>query len=182
MKDYEIKEGDIVEIEYIDEFTKERINEGKALVMWKGFNYQPLIHKLDAKRTIWSGYDRIARVVGHVDIERYMEDAMAQEHELCEDCVSRKEALKEMQRYHDDCAKTSEYTRLGFETAMNVVRDLPSVTPQPKTGHWIDDKCSVCGKGAEDLISSREWYRNEEPKFCPFCGIKLVESQVGDEE
>ena len=101
---------------------------------------------------------------------------------LTADTVSREEALKEMQRYHDDCAKTSEYTRLGFETAMNVVRDLPPVTPQPKTGHWIDDKCSVCGKGTEALISSREWYRNEEPKFCPFCGIKLVESQVGDEE
>ena len=26
--------------------------------------------------------------------------------------------IKEMQNYHDDCAKTSEYTRLGFETAI----------------------------------------------------------------
>ena len=48
-----------------------------------------------------------------------------------------------------------------------------------KTGHWIDDKCSVCGKGIEDLIDSREWYRNEEPNFCPFCGIRVVE---GEEE
>ena len=46
-----------------------------------------------------------------------------------------------------------------------------------KTSHWIDDKCSVCGKGIEDLIDSREWYRNEEPNFCPFCGLKLVNSQ-----
>ena len=47
---------------------------------------------------------------------------------------------------------------------------------EPKTGHWIDDKCSVCGKGTEDLIDSREWYQNEEPKYCPFCGVKLVDS------
>lgn len=44
---------------------------------------------------------------------------------------------------------------------------------EPKTGRWIDDKCSVCGKGIEDLISSPEWYRNEEPNFCPFCGVKI---------
>ena len=59
--------------------------------------------------------------------------------------------------------------------------DLPSVTPQePRKGHWIDDKCSVCGKGTEDLISSREWYKNEEPIFCPFCGAKMVEPKDGE--
>lgn len=44
-------------------------------------------------------------------------------------------------------------------------------------------KCLVCGKGIEDLIDSSEWYRNEEPKFCPFCGVKLIEpqkSELGD--
>ena len=49
------------------------------------------------------------------------------------------------------------------------------ITPQPKMGRWIDDKCSVCGKGIEDLISSSEWYVNEEPNFCPFCGLKMEE-------
>ena len=52
---------------------------------------------------------------------------------------------------------------------------------QQKTGRWIDDKCSVCGKGIEDLIESREWYTNEEPNFCPFCGLKLVDSQESEE-
>jgi len=50
-----------------------------------------------------------------------------------------------------------------------------------KMGHWINDKCSVCGKGIEDLIESSEWYRNEDPNFCPFCGLKLLpqaESEV----
>jgi len=59
--------------------------------------------------------------------------------------------------------------------------NVPSVTPQePRKGHWIDDKCSVCGKGTEDLISSREWYKNEEPNFCPFCGAKMVEPQESE--
>jgi len=57
----------------------------------------------------------------------------------------------------------------------------PPATSQPKMGHWIDNKCSVCGKGIEDLIESSEWYRNEDPNFCPFCGLKLLpqaESEV----
>ena len=35
---------------------------------------------------------------------------------------------KEMQNYRDDCAKTSKYTRLGFETAIAVVENaLPII-------------------------------------------------------
>ncbi len=55
------------------------------------------------------------------------------------------------------------------------VCDAPTITEADKTewGEWVDDKCSACGKGIEDLIYSYEWYRNEEPKFCPFCGIPI---------
>lgn len=34
---------------------------------------------------------------------------------------------KDIQNYHDDCAKTSEYTRLGFETAIAVVEDAGTI-------------------------------------------------------
>ena len=34
---------------------------------------------------------------------------------------------KEMQNYYDDCAKTSEYTRLGFETAIAVIEDAKTI-------------------------------------------------------
>lgn len=76
MKAEEIREGDIVEIDYITEFRKEHINEGKALVIWKGFNNQPLVRKLNTRATIWTSYEHIARVIGHTDIERYMDDAL----------------------------------------------------------------------------------------------------------
>ena len=40
--------------------------------------------------------------------------------------------IKEMQDYHDDCAKTSEYTRLGFETALAVVEDAQTIIEADK--------------------------------------------------
>ncbi|MBQ6148955.1 MAG: hypothetical protein IJI83_05360 [Oscillospiraceae bacterium] len=42
--------------------------------------------------------------------------------------------IKEMQDYHDDCAKTSEYTRLGFETAIAVVEDAQTIIEAESEG------------------------------------------------
>lgn len=39
---------------------------------------------------------------------------------------------KDLQNYHDDCAKTSEYTRLGFETAMAAVKDANTIIEADK--------------------------------------------------
>lgn len=76
MREKDIREGDIVEINYIGEFTKKNINEGKALVLWKGNNNQPLVRKLNTKTTVWTCYEHIAKVIGHIDIEDYMDNAL----------------------------------------------------------------------------------------------------------
>ena len=76
MKEVEIREGDIVEIDYIEEFTKEHINEGKALVIWKGHNNQPLVRKLNTKTAGWTCYEHIARVIGHIDIDGYIDEIL----------------------------------------------------------------------------------------------------------
>jgi len=76
MKEEEIRDGDIVEIDYIEEFTKEHINEGKALVLWRGFNNQPLIIRLDKKEyyPMWSCYEHISKVVGHIPIGQILKE------------------------------------------------------------------------------------------------------------
>lgn len=104
------------------------------------------------------------------------------EQEPCDDAISR-QAVEEMIKaempergmWEIDGDKEKETVCEVCVDLMQKLSKLPPVTPQPKTGHWVDDKCSVCGKGIEDLIDSREWYRNEEPKFCPFCGVKIEE-------
>ena len=75
MREEDIRDGDIVEIDYIEEFTKEHINEGKALVLWKA-EYQPLIIRLDREEyyPIWTCYEHISRVVGHIPIWEILKD------------------------------------------------------------------------------------------------------------
>lgn len=73
------------------------------------------------------------------------------------DCISRQEVLG--LKTIAPIAPVMHGEAVHYEEVV-FVRDLerlPSVEPQPKIGHWIDDKCSVCGKGTEDLISSSEW-------------------------
>ena len=101
----------------------------------------------------------------------------ALEQEPCEDCISRKEALKlfedrfiELQKVHQ---KDKQY---GINWCINTLKDLPSVNPQ-KIGHWIKSNiggakvCSVC-KAHMGLTNF---------KFCPNCGAKMVEPQEREE-
>lgn len=76
-----IREGDIVEIDYVSEFTKEHINEGKALVIWAGFNGQPLVRKLNTRTTVWTCYEYLSKIIGHIDINEYMDRALLQTEE-----------------------------------------------------------------------------------------------------
>mgnify|MGYP003290330455 CR=1 FL=1 len=75
MKAEDIRDGDIVEIDYIAEFTKEHINNGRALVIWKD-SYQPLIIRLDREKyyPIWTCYEYISKVVGHIPIGEILKD------------------------------------------------------------------------------------------------------------
>lgn len=86
------------------------------------------------------------------------------EQQPCEDCIRRDQAV---------------YVASGYCAPQNIadeLRKLPPVTPQQKTGHWIDieildsalwHKCSECGE--------TEFYATN---FCPNCGADMR----GDEE
>lgn len=102
----------------------------------------------------------------------------ALEQQPCVDCISRKDVnvlIDELARAISDerC-----FMSRGRSTAniMQDILDLPSVTPKPKTGRWIDiqyfkaddtyyrPKCPFCG------IEPKE-YSN----YCPECGARMEE-------
>ncbi len=96
------------------------------------------------------------------------------ENEPCEDAISREETLKAM------CDKCPMYNCVTRCSSYRHIEKMPSVTPQPKTGKWIDDgqyaeghsehayRCSECG---ENYIGYVGKY-----KYCPNCGAKMKES------
>ena len=90
----------------------------------------------------------------------------------CGDAISRQAAVDAFERFIHELGIKDEPYNYG-EMALSA-KNVPSVNPQPKTGHWIDVfggcKCSEC-----DCLEG--WYSN----YCPTCGIKMVEPQKGEE-
>jgi hypothetical protein len=77
--------------------------------------------------------------------------------EPCEDAISRQDAL--------DCLTATGLKKFDFILdARDKIKKLPSVTPQPKTGHWIDDcggvKCSCCGYCIDDDYYAKAYCTN----------------------
>ena len=98
-------------------------------------------------------------------LTNYMEILEKQMQQPCEDCISRKQALK----------KTKALIRGDYdpEYIIKALKMLPSVTPNAKTGKWIDIgneglvfKCSLCGD--KNTIESH---------YCPNCGARMEEAE-----
>lgn len=94
------------------------------------------------------------------------------EQEPCEDCISRQAVLDiDFHKLIHTVAKPAEMIKQKIE-------QLPPVTPQPKTGYWIQVDsmadafdCSEC-----DAMVSRKC------NYCPKCGIRMVEPQESEDK
>lgn len=98
------------------------------------------------------------------------------EQEPCEDCISRQSLLNRLNNFNKWC---KDGRLQGSLFVIDVIKDMPPVTPQPKTGHWIDCDvsddysadgydCSVCGVNVEYATS-----------YCPICGAKMEKNENG---
>lgn len=91
------------------------------------------------------------------------------EQEPCEDCISRQAVLDLIADYD-----------LSMGQVVKCIHALPPVTPQPKTGHWIECmprgteewsyKCSEC-----NFWKYKKTINLSKFKFCPNCGCRMVE-------
>ena len=110
-----------------------------------------------------------------------------------DDLISR-EAVLDIINFEDnwlfDAKSHNTDTKIAFSTIKLKISDLPSVTPQPKIGHWIytpkrrlDDEtdegfvyitdyrctCSECGGDFG--------FRKMSDAYCKYCGARMVESE-----
>ncbi len=94
--------------------------------------------------------------------------------EPCEDCISRQAVIDKMKKRDEE---------LSCLTVKDV-RELPSVTPQVKTGHWIYDdehsdwfdttyECSCCKRTIIVPYEAMKEVYKEYP-YC-HCGAKMTE-------
>ena len=107
----------------------------------------------------------------HRQLAEWLKDyKRLKEQQSCDDCISR-QAVLDMQYRIDDSATLSSRDVVNVDD----IEDLPSVTPQPKMGHWIrvdKDKlrCSEC-----EVIHLIAQYPNGKVDWCPNCGAKMQE-------
>ena len=97
----------------------------------------------------------------------------------CEDAISRQAVLDAIKDYATMLWKM--YNEPFNERAiMDIVQDLPSVTPKPKTGHWEEYgnswedkfKCSECGKEQPKILCG-ERIIGHWSDYCPHCGCRM---------
>lgn len=115
------------------------------------------------------------------DVWNKAEKALKQE--SCEDAISRQAAIDIIESWLscDDC---NEVERHIMRAMQSVLYDLPHVTPQQKTGYWIEHP-HECGENWEyskyECSECSEWEENNS-EYCPNCGLKMVqESEVQNE-
>ena len=106
------------------------------------------------------------------------------EQEPCEDAISRQDLLKAVSTWDkfgcDADTKLVPYQDhyipyIHYDDVVKCIKGMSSVTPQPKTGHWIDmgsgQECSECGEIQHGYDNFRF--------YCAKCGSKnVIESEV----
>lgn len=95
------------------------------------------------------------------------------EQKPCEDAISRQAVLDIVDSYSESQSNVKDVT----QDIISDIVALPPVTPQPKTGHWINIdggvECDKCGKWYPHALIAKN-----EIKFCSECGAKMVEQET----
>jgi hypothetical protein len=87
------------------------------------------------------------------------------------DCISRKQAIRELKESAEHHANDSREEAL-LRRDRDIIKALPPVTPIRPKGHWIPRnayllkyKCSECN------------YKSEKYNYCPNCGAEMITSE-----
>ena len=102
----------------------------------------------------------------------------------CEDVISRREAIKKF-TYNYKGQRIPDYdydnwpVQIDIKTVKEMLRELPSVKPQEKIGHWIDIMVGDMPAQACDQCKTFYplSYTGGGHNYCPNCGAKMVEPQ-----
>ena len=155
--------------------------------------------------------DAIHREREQAYLRGYEDASKKYRQEPCNDAISREDALKLLYDFKEKHTEDREQHPINYGTLLDLIRlirELPSVTPSvtndieksnfDKRQYRIDtDTAYQCGyeQGKKDSrrkghwIDKTEWYECSEcgethsycHKFCPYCGVKMVEPQESED-
>ena len=97
----------------------------------------------------------------------------------CEDAISR-QAVLNILFYKSD---NNSEVRLSKELR-DRIKNLPSVKPQSKTGHWFvderpqSDREIICSNCEQPIFRYHKLDFDYRPKYCPNCGAKMESEEV----
>lgn len=90
--------------------------------------------------------------------------------EPCEDCISRQAAIDAFERFIHELGIEDEPYNYG-EIALSA-KNVPPITPQQNTGHWITLKDEY-GDIHEAVCSCCDKNGNHKWAYCPNCGRRM---------
>lgn len=92
----------------------------------------------------------------------------------CGDAISRQAVME-----HYSTGEIANCHHISRNNLLDFIEQLPSVTPQQRTGRWIDDefgsKCSCCGI----YTHLDKFDRPMKFKCCSMCGARMEERENG---
>lgn len=130
----------------------------------------------------WLGLDNDTAIKCDLAIRALPSVTPSRPTEPCEDAINRQAALDVIAE--TDITNGTEPVFTGKQVQA-LLRDLPSVTPKQRTGHWIEQDgydgdvyydCSICGN-SWTTIDGTPWQNGM--NYCPNCGAKM-ESEVSE--
>lgn len=107
-----------------------------------------------------------------------------------EDAISRQAAIDAMYVLCDTGETLKENPwrdNPHIDAVVETIEQIPSVNPQPKTGHWILlDECSnsgyYCSECHKKLVKEGWSGTVKKIKYCPNCGCRIVEPQESEDK
>ena len=165
----------------------EHINETTTMIDKSNFSQEQ--YKADLQSAYDCGYnqackDKITMPYATPDnCGNYIEQTTM--NDLGVDCISRQAVIDGIKEYfHDEYYQRTSIQDCRDCFIEDVLNHLPSVTPQPRKGHWIDEGIYADGQSYHSYMCSEcGWHHIEHKnelvdfKYCPFCRADMREAK-----
>lgn len=137
--------------------------------------YDMAIKALEQESITWIvGKDNCQVAVRNMPIDKMQKICAIigeEEQQPSDDCISREEAISLVHELAQPCDDSLDWD-ISADEMIDGIKSLPSVTPKPKSGKWIDigathSQCDKC-LAVFEIVSV-----NGEANYCPNCGAKM---------